>query len=343
MVTRSRFPARTRRGLPCGAITAGERGTDTIARRRRRAATASGIDLLYPRGFWALLAMPGVLWIVAFFVVAFYAIVATATSTRLSLLETIVPEWNPLYWQPDSFSFVVEQAVSPSGVLRAVFSRTLGYVLTTVAACFLLGYPVAYYMSRLSGRVRTTFLVLMVLPFWVSYLMRILAWVNLLQNDGLVNRVLSATNVLAPQAWLEGRSSTVVLGLIYGYLPFFILPLYATLERMDKSLIQASLDLGASPARTFVRVTLPLSKQGILAGITIIMLPMFGDFYTAEMLGTANNSMIGSVVNFYLTRSTGGASQGRGAALVIVLAAVVSILTLYYLVNTSRAAREARR
>jgi ABC-type spermidine/putrescine transport system permease subunit I len=321
----------------------GGRATDRIGRRRRRAATASGIELLYPRGFWALLAAPGLLWILAFFVVAFYAIIATATSTRLSLLQTVIPEWNPLYWQPDSFSYVAHQVVSSSGLFQPVFVRTITYVAVTVGACVLLGYPVAYYMSRLRGRVRTTFLVLMVLPFWVSFLMRILAWVNLLQPDGLVNRIVDATGVLAPQRWLEGRASTVIFGLIYGYIPFFILPLYATLERMDKSLVQAALDLGASPARAFWRVTLPLSKHGILAGITIIMLPMFGDFYTADLLGTANNSMIGSVVNFYLTRSTTGASQGRGAALVVVLAAVVSVLTFYYLVNTARAAKEARR
>ena len=290
-----------------------------------------------------MLATPGLLWILALFVVAFYAIVATAASTRLSLLDTVVPEWNPLYWQPDSFSFVAHQVVSPDGLFRAVFIRTIGYVGATVAACVVLGYPVAYYMSRLTGRVRNAFLILMVLPFWVSFLMRILAWVNLLQSDGLVNRFLSATGIMSPQQWLSGRASTVVFGLIYGYIPFFILPLYATLERIDKSLVQAALDLGASPARAFFRVTVPLSKQGVLAGITIIMLPMFGDFYTADLLGTAKNSMIGSVVNFYLTNSTGGVSQGRGAALVVVLSAIVSILTFYYLVNTARAAREARR
>ncbi len=315
----------------------------TIDRTGRRTGGASGVDLLYPRGFWALLSGPGVLWIAAFFLVAFYAIIASAASTRLSLLETIVPEWNPLYWQPDSFTFVFDNVVSPTGLFRLVFVRTLGYVVATVLLCLMLGYPVAYYMSRLAGRARNVFLLLMILPFWVSYLMRILAWVNLLHQDGLVNRFLSATGFLAPQPWLEGRPSTVVLGLVYGYIPFFILPLYATLERIDKSLVQAALDLGAGPARAFLRVTLPLSKQGVLAGITIIMLPMFGDFYTAELLGTANNSMIGSVVNFYLTRSTGGASQARGAALVIVLASLVSVLTLYYLLNTARAAREARR
>jgi spermidine/putrescine transport system permease protein len=314
-----------------------------IGRSGRRADAASGLALLYPRGFWAILATPGVLWIVGFFLVAFYAIVATAASTRLSLLDTILPEWNPLYWQPDSFTFVSDNVFSEQGLFRLVFGRTIGYVSAAVSLCLLLGYPVAYYLSRLGGRMRNVFLLLMILPFWVSYLMRIFAWVNLLHQDGLVNRFLSLTGLVEPQAWLEGRTSTVVLGLVYGYIPFLILPLYATLERIDKNLVQAALDLGASPTRAFLRVTLPLSKPGVLAGVTIIMLPMFGDFYTAELLGTASNAMIGSVVNFYLTSSTSGAAQGRGAALVVVLAALVSVLTAYYLYSTAKATREARR
>jgi spermidine/putrescine transport system permease protein len=293
-----------------------------IRRRQAGGAVGGGIETLYPRGFWPTVAFPGIAWLVALFVVAFYAIVATAASTRLSLLQTVIPEWNPVYWQPDSFRYVIENVAAADG---------------------LLGYPVAYYMSRLTGRTRNLFLVMMILPFWVSYLMRILAWVNLLQDDGLVNRVLAATGLAEPQRWLEGRATTVVFGLIYGYMPFLILPLYAALERMDKNLVQAALDLGASPARAFARVTLPLSKHGILAGVAIIMLPMFGDFFTAELLGSTNNAMIGTLVNFYLTRSTGTASQSRGAALVIFLAALVSVLTLYYLVSTARAAREARR
>jgi ABC-type spermidine/putrescine transport system permease subunit I len=286
-----------------------------------------------------MLAFPGVVWIVALFLVPFYAIVATGAGGIDPIFGTARPEWNPIFWQPDNFSWVLRD---PNGIVAPVFVRTIAYVVAAVAACVLAGYPVAYYMSRLTGKTRNIFLVLMVLPFWVSYLMRILAWVNLLQNDGLVNRILSLTGFLPPQEWLSGRASTVVLGLIYGYIPFFILPLYASLERIDKDLVKAALDLGASPSNAFARVTLPLSKQGILAGIVIIMLPMFGDFFTADLLGTTRNAMIGSLVNLYLTTFTQGASQGRGAALVIVLALVVSVLTLYYLITTARATREAR-
>ncbi len=305
----------------------------------RARAPSGGIEALYPRGFWATLSAPGVLWLVALFVVPLYAIVATAAGRLDPIFGSTVPEWNPLYWQPDAFSYVLGDLASPDGVFREVLLRTLAYVLVAVSLCLLLGYPVAYYMSRLRGRVRNVFLVLMVLPFWMPYLMRIFAWVNLLQDDGLVNRVLEATGFLEPRSWLDGRPSTVVLGLAYGWVPFMILPLFAALERIDTNLVESALDLGASPARAFLRVTLPLSKQGILAGTAIVMLPMFGDFYTAQLLGTQKNAMVGTLINFYLTQATVGPAQARGAALVIVLALLVSTLTVYYLVSTARAAR----
>jgi ABC-type spermidine/putrescine transport system permease subunit I len=312
----------------------------TLRRNRRKVGVdRSGVELLYPRGFWSTMALPGVAWIVALFLVPFFAIVATAAGGIDPAFGNAIPEWNPIYWQPNNFEWVFQD---PNGIVVPVFLRTIGYVVAAVVACGLLGYPVSYYMSRLTGRTRNIFLILMILPFWVSYLMRILAWVNLLQDDGLVNKILSLTGFLEPQAWLSGRASTVVLGLVYGYIPFFVLPLYASLERIDKDLVKAALDLGASPTAAFTRVTLPLSKQGILAGIVIIMLPMFGDFFTANLLGATRNAMVGSLVNLYLTTFTQGASQGRGAALVIVLTLVVSVLTVYYLAAMARATREAR-
>lgn len=311
-----------------------------MARARAR---SGDVGALYPRGFWPAISLPGVLWLLALFVVPFYAIVATAGGRLDPIFGTTVPEWNPLYWRPDALGFVLDSLTSPGGIFREVFARTLAYVLLAVGLCLLLGYPVAYYMSRLRGRARSVFLLLMVLPFWVPYLMRIFAWVNLLQDDGLVNRILRATGFLDPQAWLDGRPSTVIFGLVYGWVPFLILPLFAALERIDASLIESALDLGASPARTFWRVTLPLSRQGILAGTAIIMLPMFGDFYTAQLLGTQKNAMVGTLINFYLTQATVGAAQARGAALVIVLALLVSTLTVYYLVSTARAARGVSR
>jgi ABC-type spermidine/putrescine transport system permease subunit I len=317
-------------------------------RRRQRVRAAPGegsLGLLYPRGFWQALAGPGVLWLLLLFVLPFYAILSTAGGRFDPIFQTATPEWDPLHWHPDSFAYVFENLFAADGPFRVVFVRTIVYVVTAVALCLLVGYPVAYYLSRLSGRMKAIMLALVVLPFWISYLMRMLAWVGVLQDDGYVNRVLEATGIISsPVHWLEGKPLTVILGLAYGYVPFLILPLFAALDRIDRRTLEAAWDLGAGSFAAFVRVTLPLSKQGILAGVVIIMLPMFGDYYTADLLsGRVSTTMIGSQIVFYLQGSTLGASQARGAALVTVLAALVSVLTVYYLFTTARAAREARR
>jgi spermidine/putrescine transport system permease protein len=132
----------------------------------------------------------------------------------------------------------------------------------------------------------------------------------------------------------------VILGLVYGYIPFFILPLFAALDRIDKSVLEAARDLGASPFRTFVHVTLPLSRQGILAGLVIIMLPMFGDYYTPDLMsGSPKTGMIGNEIYLFINSGIG---ETRGAALTLVLMLFVAVLMLYYLFNIARASREER-
>jgi putrescine transport system permease protein len=302
--------------------------------------------MLYPRGFWKWAASPGVLWLVLLFVVPFYALVSMAGGSLNPSTGLAVPQWNPSYWDRASFSYVIEQLLSPDGVYRVVFIRTLRYVFSAVALCLLIGYPVAYYVSRLQGRLRGIVLAFLVLPFWISYLMRMLAWVGLLNEEGLVNRMLVGIGVLQdPYPWLEGKGITVILGLAYGYVPFLILPLFAALDRLQNSYLEAAWDLGASSFSTFVRVTLPLSKNGILAGVAIIMLPMFGDFYTAYLLsnGRSSTAMIGNSIQSLLLETTFGYAQARGAALVTALALFVSLLTLYYIFSTARSTREATR
>jgi spermidine/putrescine transport system permease protein len=314
--------------------------------RGRSATDGNSLTLLYPRGFWKWAASPGVLWLIALFVVPFYALVSMAGGSIDPATGNAVPQWNPAYWDRASFRYVFEQLVSPDGVYRVVFLRTLRYVFSAVVLCLVVGYPVAYYVSRLRGRLRGMVLALLVLPFWISYLMRMLAWVGLLNEEGLVNRVLTGIGLLQdPYPWLEGKSITVILGLVYGYVPFLILPLFAALDRLQSSYLEAAWDLGAGSFSTFARVTLPLSKNGILAGIAIIMLPMFGDFYTAYLLssGRSSTAMIGNSIQSLLQETTFGYAQARGAALVTVLAVFVSLLTLYYIVSTARSTREAAR
>ena len=195
------------------------------------------------------------------------------------------------------------------------------------------GYAVAYYTARHAGARKSLILILLVSPFWISYLMRIYAWQSLLQPDGYINDFLQWLGFGRPD-WLSGNPITVILGLVYGYIPFMILPLFGSLDRINESLLEAGRDLGASPAKTFWRVTLPLSRQAILAGIVIVSLPMFGDYYTNDLLSASpKTAMIGNLIN----ESVGSYGQGpEGAVLVIVLMLILLSPMMYYLRYTAR-------
>jgi ABC-type spermidine/putrescine transport system permease subunit I len=257
------------------------------------------------------------------------------------IFVTAQPVWNPLRWDPSVFGEIVGELFG--GQLGIVFLRTIGFVAVAGAVCLLIGYPVAYYVSRRAGRWKILLLVLLLAPFWINYLMRMLAWQNLLDVEGYVNDGLLLLGLIdQPVNWLAGRSDTVILGLVYGYIPFFILPLYAALDRIDPSVIEAARDLGASPFRAFLRVTLPLSRQGILAGLVLIALPMFGDYYTPALMALGNRPgtrMIGQQIQLFLESGVG---EREGAALTIVLMLFVSVLMAYYLVTVARASRAAR-
>jgi spermidine/putrescine transport system permease protein len=305
-------------------------GTAPVVAPPRRAARG---------GIWAALSVPGTAWLILLFVVPFYAVAAVAFGRVDPILQTADPVWNPLQWDTAAMSRTLDRVLG--GDLGTVFMRTFAYVAVTLLLCCLIGYPVAYYTARYARRWRGVLLVALVLPFWISYLMRMLAWVNLLQLDGYVNQVLEWLNVIdEPRNWLDGDSQTVVLGLVYGYLPFFILPLYAALERLDGRLIEASRDLGASPFQAFLRVTLPLSVPGLMAASVITLLPMAGDYYTNSYLsgGSPRTEMVGNQIEFYLR----GSSQPQtGASLVLILSALLVVLMAYYLVTTIRTQRRA--
>jgi ABC-type spermidine/putrescine transport system permease subunit I len=299
------------------------------------------------RWYYPALAAPGIAWLFLLFILPFYAIAAVAFGGRDLIFAQPIPAWNPLEWQYDTFSATARELFASSG-LQAQFFRTLAYVVLSVAICLVVGYPVAYYIARYGGRLKILLLTLMIAPFWMSYLMRMLAWVNLLavkpEDPGLFNRLLLLTPfVNDPISWSSGTVShlTVILGLVYGYIPFFILPLYAALDRIDRSQLEASRDMGASPASTFWRVTLPLSKQGILAGSVIITLPMFGDYYTPNLMtASPENTMMGNAIDLALQ---GQGKQPEGAAITWLLSAFIGALMIYYLVSVSRAAKEAQR
>jgi spermidine/putrescine transport system permease protein len=167
--------------------------------------------------------------------------------------------------------------------------------------------------------------------------MRIYAWQGLLDVNGPINKILTPFG-FAHTNFLEGKAITVILGLVYGYIPFMILPIYASLDRIQESLLEAGRDLGGSGAQTFWRVTLPLSRPAILAGIVIVTLPMFGDYYTNDLLGSTKTSMFGNLIS-QQTEATAGST--RAASLVLILSVIVLIPMMYYLRETKRQVEQA--
>ena len=292
------------------------------------------------RWVWAGFAMPGIIWLILLFIVPFYVVLAIAGGELNAIFESPVPVWNPLHWTGANFTATFHDLVGQSAFVGPIFLRTVVYVGIASVMSLVIAYPAAYFVARYAGRRKVLFLALLIAPFWVSYMMRMLAWIDLLQTDGYVNRALLNLHVISqPVNWLGGQSFTVVLGLVYGYIPYMILVLYAGLDRIDQKLLEAGRDLGLNRVRTFLRVTLPLSRQAILTAMLITVLPMVGDYFTNQMLsGASSTAMIGNVVDSQLNTAS---QQAQGAALSVLLLVVLLVPMLYYVFRTRRAAEEA--
>jgi ABC-type spermidine/putrescine transport system permease subunit I len=307
------------------------------------AGTPTGADTRRPshgKGFWIALAAPGIIWLILLFVVPFYAVLAIAMGQLNRLFESPIAVWNPLHWSSSNVINVAHDIVGATSFAGPIVVRTIIYVAAASLLSLVIAYPAAYFVARFAGRRKGLFLLLLIAPFWISYMMRMLAWVDLLQTNGYVNKTLSFLHLTSqPVNWLGGKPITVVLGLVYGYIPYLILVLYAGLDRIEPALIEAGRDLGLSRARTFLRVTLPLSRQPILTGMLITVLPMLGDYYTNQLMsGAANTSMVGNLIQGQL--GTPGL-EGQGAVLSLLLLLVLLIPMLYYVLATNRASREA--
>ena len=302
---------------------------------------------MHSRWTWRLVALPGVAWLAIFFLVAFYAVVCVAFGNEDTLSQP-VPFWNPVDW---NVGYVLEVLRNfwHGGQYLKVSIRTIEFVAISIGLCLLIGYPVAYYTARHSGRWKGVLLLLLIVPFWINYLMRMLAWINLLAPDGWGTRALHDVGIervflelgllSARGGWLDGQPSAVIIAFVYGYVPFLILPLFAALDRIDQRHIEAARDLGASPFSAFLRVTLPLSVPGILAGCVLVALPMFGDYYTPDLVSASTKTtLIGNQIDQF-TRQ--GSEKVTGAVLTMLLALVLLLLMFYYLRTTRRAAEEA--
>jgi spermidine/putrescine transport system permease protein len=273
---------------------------------------------------WRLFLLPGGLWLVLLFVAPFGIVIAVSLGTTDFLGRVIYG------FHPENYQSIVDPIYFP------VLLRSLMYAVTTTVLCLVIGYPVAYMIARFGGRFRNLLVVLIILPWFADYLVRIYAWFVILGDEGVVNGVLRAVGMHGnPPVIFLNTSFSVVGGLVYDYLPFMILPIYASLERMDPALIEAGKDLYGTPLRTFLHVTWPATIQGVIAGAVLVGLPSVGDFATASILGGANTFMIGNVIQ---DQFAAAGDWPTGAVLTIALMALLSILMIFYLRSASRPA-----
>jgi putrescine transport system permease protein len=272
------------------------------------------------------------LWLLLFFLAPFFMIL------KISLADPVMasPPYTPLFdWADDAaqrvfvtfdnFLFVVQD--------KLYLLTYWGSVKTATISTFfvlLLGYPMAYAIARAPKHRQSFLLLLIILPFWTSFLLRIYAWIGLLNTNGLINKVLMASGLTDAPITMMYTDFAVYLGIIYSYLPFMILPLYASLEKLDESLLDAAADLGASPVRRFIDVTLPLSMPGIIAGCMLVFIPAMGEYVIPAILGGPDSLMIGRVLfDEFFTSGDWPLSCAIAIVLLVLLIIPIMILRRY--------------
>lgn len=219
-------------------------------------------------------------------------------------------------WTTQSYARVIDP------LYLTILLRSFWIAFAATAGCLVLGFPLALFISR-AGRRKNLYLSLVMLPFWTSFLVRTYAWMFLLRDTGLINASLQKLGLIHDPLPLLYNEGTVIVGLVYGYLPFMVLPLYATLERLDKSLLEAAADLGARPWQTLLRVILPLCLPGIRAGSILVFIPCLGAYLTPDLLGGGKSVMIGNLIQ---NQFTSARDWPFGSAISLLLMAIVMVL-----------------
>jgi len=208
------------------------------------------------------------------------------------------------------------------------YLRSIWYALCTALLCLVIGYPFAYFIARSPASVRPALLLMVMLPFWTSFLLRVYAWKGILADEGVLNRMLMAVGLVSEPLHMLYTNTSMLIGMTYVYLPFMVLPLYANLVKMDFRLLEAAYDLGATPFKAFWLVTVPLSKSGIVAGFMLVFIPCVGEFVIPSLLGGPENLMIGRVVWDEMFTAN---NWPRATALAVIMIAVIVVpLALYY-------------
>ena len=260
--------------------------------------------------FWRRFLVPGALWLAFFFAVPFGIAIAISFGQAAEFGGVIYG------WHPENYADALDPLFAP------ILLRSVGYAAATAFLCLAIGYPVAYTIARYGGRWKNALIALVLLPFLINYLVRTYAWVALLSDEGLLSRV------AGEPLGVINTPVAVIGGLVYGYLGFMILPIYASLERMDSALIEAGKDLYGTPRQTFRHVTWPQTLPGVTAGALLVFLPAVGDFVSAQLLGGPDTYMIGNLIQqqFY-----GADNWPFGAALTVVLMAFLMLFVILFL------------
>ena len=265
-------------------------------------------------GYWLIL--PGAIWLALFFVVPFFSLLSSSLYDPSGSVLT----GYQMTWHFQNFADAFSEHWD-------TLLKSLYYAGVATLICLLIGYVLAYAIAFKSGRWRNLMLILVIAPFFTSFLLRTLSWRLILADDGFIVNTLQFIHVLGPDGRLLATEVAVIAGLTYNFLPFMVLPLYASLEKIDIRLIEASSDLYASPIRGFFKVTWPLSMPGIVAGTLLTFIPAAGDFINAELLGSTSERMVGNEINDLFT-SVGDYAQA-GALSVILMAIIIAMVIVW--------------
>jgi putrescine transport system permease protein len=279
-------------------------------------------------------------WLAVFFLLPFLIVLkislsqSTLTSPPYAPLLDPAGGWNALKAFFGALSLDNYVSLAADAIYRLSYLKSLEVAAVSTAILLAIGYPVAYALARAPRSLQGALVLLVVLPFWTSFLIRVYAWINILQRDGLLNQVLLGLRIIdEPTTWLASDTA-VYIGIVYSYFPFMVLPLYAALERMDESLLEAAADLGCPPWKAFWRVTVPLSLPGIVAGSLLCFIPIMGEFVIPDLLGSSATLMIGQTLwtEFFANRDWPVAS-----ALAVLLLAMLLVPILAYQRREARA------
>ena len=290
-----------------------------------KAKTATGVSR------WRAAAVIPYVWLTAFFLVPFLIVL------KISLSETVIAQppylpvldlaasWEGLRRFLAGLSFDNYAALGSDRLYLAAYLKSLEVAAFSTLMLLALGYPFAYAMARAPRRLQAMLVMLVVLPFWTSFLIRVYAWINILQRDGLFNQMLLALGIVEePVGWLS-TNTAVYIGIVYSYFPFMVLPLYAALEKIEVSLHEAAADLGAPPWKAFWRITVPLSRPGIVAGSLLCFIPIVGEFVIPDLLGGSATLMIGQTLwtEFFANRDWPIASAVAVALLCLLIVPIL--------------------